>query len=258
MKDELWFSAKHEHFVEHAEKFFFDSDLVEPLKVIEENLEAIRSEYEKVLHDRSTLYEPYFQKYLINEGSEWHTIPLIVFGVKRKASASFPLLTTILEQTPDLIGGFFSRVSGHSEIQGHSGITNIYRCHIGMTLPKANSDSLGMKVGNEVKKWSTKRFFAFNDANFHSTWNKTGQERIILVVDILKPELRKYKYYIFSRVTLSYIILKIDEMLKSKYFDKFLQTQFSKRMINMLTIPLVPLIYLFIHLQRLGSRLRRY
>ena len=46
-----------------------------------------------------------------------------------------------------------------------------------------------MRVGKETRRWQQGCAIVFDDLYEHEVWNRTGENRIVLIVDLWHPEL---------------------------------------------------------------------
>lgn len=254
-RKKIWFTAKGERFVEPAKKYFFSSAEIPELELIEQNADEIIQEY-KTVSTYQKIYTPYFQKDFAFPPKAWETIPLYVFGSKRANAIHFPLLTKLLESTPHMVGCFFSKIKAKSEIAPHSGVTDaIYRCHLGIILPNHNARVTGIKVADKISTWPAKQFVGFIDANFHSVWNHSSSERVVLIVDILRPEFRDQKIFLYSRVIATYGLLKLATVIPFGLVDRFFAWTKSKGILDLVGIALIPVALSYIWLSRYRNRM---
>jgi aspartyl/asparaginyl beta-hydroxylase (cupin superfamily) len=80
-------------------------------------------------------------------------------------------------------------MEAHSEIKPHYGETDaVYRCHLPLVVP-ASLPVTGFQVGYEQRSWEEGKLLAFNDAAYHKGWNTSDKERIVLIFDVIRPEL---------------------------------------------------------------------
>ena len=63
----------------------------------------------------------------------------------------------------------------------------VYRCHLGLDIPGDRS-GYGLRVGNETTAWKQGKLLAFCEAQRHSAWNRTDKKRLVVIVDVLRPE----------------------------------------------------------------------
>jgi aspartate beta-hydroxylase len=74
-----------------------------------------------------------------------------------------------------------------THIAAHCGPTNLrVRCHLGISVPAGDC---AIRVGSETRRWAEGECLVFDDHFEHEAWNHTGQERIVLVVDLWHPDL---------------------------------------------------------------------
>jgi aspartyl/asparaginyl beta-hydroxylase (cupin superfamily) len=80
----------------------------------------------------------------------------------------------------------FSLLKGGARIAPHTGMFNTRLiCHLPLIVP------LGcrFRVGNEVREWQPGKLLIFDDTIEHEAWNDSGEDRVILIFDIWRPEL---------------------------------------------------------------------
>jgi aspartyl/asparaginyl beta-hydroxylase (cupin superfamily) len=73
-----------------------------------------------------------------------------------------------------------------THIQPHHGLLNTRLiCHIPLIVP----DDCAIRVGNETRAWRTGEALIFDDSFEHEAWNKSADTRIILLLEIWRPEI---------------------------------------------------------------------
>jgi aspartyl/asparaginyl beta-hydroxylase (cupin superfamily) len=98
------------------------------------------------------------------------------------ALASAPL-THIANRAPSIL---FSKLAGGARIPPHTGMINArVICHLPLIVPTG----CGFRVGNDVRPWVEGKAWVFDDTIEHEAWNKSGEDRYILIFDIWRPEL---------------------------------------------------------------------
>jgi beta-hydroxylase len=167
-----------------ASKFPWAMELEKNFDVIHRELQGILTmrEYIPFIHDVS----PYEQK--ISKGENWRTFFLMGFGYEAKQSwKRCPETMKVLRKIPKLRTAFFSILGPNYHIPHHRGISKgLIRCHLGLVIPDQR-DQCVMRVGDQICQWEVGRCFVFDDTNDHEVWNKTDQERIVLLVDVDRP-----------------------------------------------------------------------
>ncbi len=77
---------------------------------------------------------------------------------------------------------YVSRMRAGTHIGAHRGPTNLrLRCHLGITVP--NGDC-AIRVSDETRSWREGRCLVFDDSHEHEAWNRTAEDRIVLIVDL--------------------------------------------------------------------------
>lgn len=95
---------------------------------------------------------------------------------------SLPLMR-IAEHAPEVC---FSVLSPGTHILPHHGVTNVRAVvHLPLLVP----DDCALQVGGEVHAWRAGRCVAFDDTYLHEAWNRSGQTRVILLMDAWNPHL---------------------------------------------------------------------
>jgi len=93
---------------------------------------------------------------------------------------------TIMSETPFSFA-FFSTMGPNATIAPHHGPCNLrLRCHFPLIVPDGD---LGMEVGGELVRWRVGEPVFFDDTFEHHVWNRTNQERVVLLFDVWHPEL---------------------------------------------------------------------
>lgn len=74
----------------------------------------------------------------------------------------------------------------------------VLRCHLPLIIP--NEELCAIRVGDEVRHWKEGELMIFDDSFEHEAWNKSDEDRIVLMFDIPNPlwgysayEISKYK-----------------------------------------------------------------
>jgi aspartate beta-hydroxylase len=82
---------------------------------------------------------------------------------------------------------YVSRMRPATHIRAHRGPTNLrVRCHLGIKVPDGDC---ALRVGTEIRRWQEGKCLVFNDYVEHEAWNHTGEDRLVLIVDMWHPGL---------------------------------------------------------------------
>ena len=52
-------------------------------------------------------------------------------------------------------------------------------------------DSCGFRVGGETRAWQAGKALIFDDMTTHEAWNDSSSSRVVLIVDLWRPELSR-------------------------------------------------------------------
>lgn len=170
------------------------------------DIEAAAPAIRKELRDRLATGADEFAPYLVSDPSrprsefhglldnpEWSTLYLWQNGGAVKANAEhFPRtleavsrldLAHISVRSPSIL---FSRLSAGARIPAHHGVMNARMiCHLPLIVPPGCC----FRVGGETREWRECELLAFDDTVEHEAWNDSGEDRIILIFDVWKPEI---------------------------------------------------------------------
>ena len=158
---------------------------------LEANWQEIRAELEVILKDRERI--PFLDKISpdqarISHSQKWRAFFLWGMGEELKGNtARCPKTAALLRQVPGLRSAWFSILAPNYKIKPHRGITKgVLRSHLGLIVPK-RWQKCRMIVGGESVRWREGKCFVFDDSMLHQVWNKTNEERAILLFDFDRP-----------------------------------------------------------------------
>src|SRR6185312_14098357 len=126
----------------------------------------------------------------VGSGKGWSSLSAMFWGLKVSDSIAkkCPTLFGLLNKIPGLTSVSFSRLAPNTTIPEHHGETNaIMRCHLGIEVPRTLPEC-GLRSGTETLGWAEGKWLFFNDAQHHSAWNNTDKRRIVLIIDVIRPE----------------------------------------------------------------------
>ena len=111
-----------------------------------------------------------------------------------------PTLTRVVERHPTMRTAagliYLSRLRAGTVIAAHRGPTNMrLRCHLGIQVPRGDC---GIRVGDETRKWEEGQCLVLDDFFEHEAWNRTEQDRIVLIVDMWHPGLARDEIHLLE------------------------------------------------------------
>lgn len=172
----------------------------------EEHWGILKNEISRFLDEKDISFVPNNYKG-IEKGGGWSSLTFLFWGVvaSHELKNRCPQLTKYLNRIPGLLSVSFSQLAPHSDIARHRGDTNsVIRCHLGTEVPDG-IPACGMKVDDEERGWEEGKWLFFNDAHIHSAWNHTDKRRIVLIIDVIRPELATKMFAICTRVLMHQI-----------------------------------------------------
>lgn len=153
------------------------------VKVFEDNWKIIYHEYLQV----ESQLDEYYEKHIYNHG--WETFCLFRFptGIEHPPNtAKCPVTTNLVKNNfPHGVGTVaFSRLAPGTILEPHTGFKgNFLRAHLGLKVPVGD---IGLQVEDTVITWEQGKMIIFDDRKIHSAWNKTDQERVVLLIDFVE------------------------------------------------------------------------
>ena len=92
-------------------------------------------------------------------------------------------LAYVREHSPETL---FSVLRPGSHILPHRGVTNT---RLVTHLPLIVPSDCALRVGGEVHAWQEGRCVTFDDTFEHEAWNRSGETRVVLIIDSWNPDL---------------------------------------------------------------------
>lgn len=158
----------------------------------------IRDEYVAVRARRQSDYTVGDGEHRLHQG-QWEWRSLMLKGKWQPEMEELcPTTARVLrESVPDLCSDmpfaycFFSTLPAGAAIAPHFGPSNLrLRCHLALDVPEGGAEQCGIRVGLEdPRPWRAGEAMLFDDAYEHETWNKTAQDRVVLLFDVWHPDL---------------------------------------------------------------------
>ena len=156
------------------------------LNNIHTNIDEIKNEVSGITNNYWTDW-PEKELYDSNT-SRWNIYPFTAFNVMVDANCKqCPRLWDFIKNIPGLKLATLSRLGPGTKLNQHMGWGNhsnyVIRCHFGLSVP----DGCYMSVDDEIKLHKNNEWMIFDDSKNHYAHNPTNTDRIILIVDIVRP-----------------------------------------------------------------------
>ncbi|HWY99171.1 MAG TPA: aspartyl/asparaginyl beta-hydroxylase domain-containing protein [Bacteroidia bacterium] len=212
---ELWYASGKEKYKEN-EPCFFDSDDYAWATDIKKYWSTIKEEVRKLIEEQDKKFTS--NSYLgIATNNGWSSLSYLFWGSRipgKDLKTQCSQLANYLEGIPGIVSVSFSRLAPQTTIKEHRGDTNaVLRCHLGIEIPAGLPDC-GIRVGGEEKSWKEGEWLFFNDAHKHMAWNNTDKRRIVLIVDVVRPEFLNKQKNICATIRTRHIIFHLGKKSK--------------------------------------------
>lgn len=155
-----------------------------------ENFTKIQKELLSIEHDSI----PYTRDALPNQhyiGSEtkWRLLPIKTVGKVHDHNARrVPFLMSLVNQCPEIVTVFYSKLEGGSYIPPHAGyLKGILRYHLGIQIPEP--EKCYIQVDGHALHWKEGHGILFDDMYLHSVRHNGSQIRSILWFDVIRNDL---------------------------------------------------------------------
>lgn len=192
---------------------FYEREQFDWVAGIEEKTDEIRAELIPVMNDDSRFY-PYVKSADARPGQDnqgledndkWSALFLWEYGrFVAENAAIFPHTVKALEAAPlPAITGqapmaLFSKLAAETRIPPHNGLLNTRLiCHLPIIVPE-NCGAL--RVGNEERSWVEGEMLIFDDSIEHEAWNLSKSERVILLFEVWRPEIKEEERMLITTV----------------------------------------------------------
>jgi aspartyl/asparaginyl beta-hydroxylase (cupin superfamily) len=134
------------------------------------------------------------EKNLYANTGTWKIFPLYAFGIWAQDNCNkLPILTKFVKKIPNLKTAIISKLSPKMKLTPHQGwgehSNNVLRAHYGLIVPE-NACYIGVsdKNRNEKEYHKDDEWLVFDDSKMHMAENTSDQDRIVLILDIVRPE----------------------------------------------------------------------
>lgn len=192
----------HFHFPGLPELEFHDLENFPALATLEDEVDAIRSEFEALIAAEAAEMVPYVQYSdhvplrqwkELNFSRDWTAIHLLQNGRRVDANARHcPRTLEAISRLPQphvpgaSPNAMFSLLAPRTRIPPHTGVANTRLvCHLALIVPP----DCGFRVGATTVEWKEGTAFVFDDTIEHEAWNDSDQLRVVLIFDLWPPAL---------------------------------------------------------------------
>ena len=192
---------------------FFDRGQFPWMEQLEAATPIVREELQAILSDPDPGLEPYIDMpsgtpeniWTRLDGSlDWGSLHLWKDGQRIDgACARAPKTAALVDSLPlchipnRAPHVFFSILKAGKTIPPHTGVTNVRAIiHLPLIVP----GDCAFRVGGETREWREGEAFAFDDTIEHEAWNRSDQDRAVLILDAWNPHLSEHEQQMICRM----------------------------------------------------------
>jgi aspartyl/asparaginyl beta-hydroxylase (cupin superfamily) len=180
------------------DKLFYEVDEInQQLLKINRIKNKVLKETENV-YIKNNLWNEWVEKYLYDnsEPDGWKIFPFYAFGVWVDQNCKLcPTITKFLKSIKGLELATLSRLKPKTKLNPHEGwgshSNHVIRCHYGLIVPDNECYVHVQEIGNETKnefRYHEKfKWMCFDDSKTHYAENSSDSDRVVLIVDIIRP-----------------------------------------------------------------------
>ena len=174
-----------------SEETFYDTQKFSWVEKIEAMAPEIMRELEAVMHSYEVipqLKDLSAEQERIVTGNRWKSYFFYAYGQPvEKNIKNCPQTVQALHQIPGMVTAFYSILEPNTQLIPHRGTyKGVLRYHLALKVP-ADVTDCALKIGNETRHWQTGSSLVFDDSYLHEAWNNTGEVRVVLFVDFIRP-----------------------------------------------------------------------
>lgn len=206
-----WFSVDGGRYM-GSEPSWFDPQAFPWVETVEENWQPVRDEVTAMLAGDPDRLAPYFVHAMSFPPRSWQSLSFMFWTVPNKVNLRrCPRIHDMLRRIPNLVSASVSILEPGASIKPHQGDTNaIIRTHLGLDIPGSLPDC-GFQCGDEARSWENGKMHLFLDARTHFAWNRTDRRRILLIIDVMRPEFAAQTRAVSARVIASILLQALYE-----------------------------------------------
>ncbi len=176
--------------------FFNWHEIYPQLALLRDNVKEIAKEAQSVEH-----WTPWPEEhYDMSSGGarDWKVFPFVyTFPAIDESKKTWvdstcsmcPKTAAFLKKIPNLRTALFSRMGPFTTLSAHTGwedlANDVLRCHLGLRIPDGNL--CGVEVTSQIQMHRQGEILVFDDSKLHLAFNESSEERLVLIVDLLRP-----------------------------------------------------------------------
>ena len=195
----------------YGKKVFYSdqekTDIFPSSVLLESNYQKIREEFDNlcsVNNDEENMWSNF------SEGSDefwkgWNTIVLRSFGKDNTPNMKLcPTLAKILKKDSNITTAIFSILEPGKTLHPHYGpFKGVLRYHMGIIVPPPSSGECYISVDGIDYDWKEGQGVLFDESYKHFATNQTDQRRVILFLDVKRPNMSLFNDILLYLISIS-------------------------------------------------------
>jgi aspartyl/asparaginyl beta-hydroxylase (cupin superfamily) len=194
----LYFIYKYKSTLKKNKFFYEPNEISNDLQKIDKYKYKIQNEVQNICNNNNWIDWPEKELYESNNKT-WKILPFYGFGIwNNKAYKICPTLYNYLKSIKNLKLATLSKLSPKMKLNKHRGWAShsnyVIRCHYGLIIdPKPLSsyicvgDYINGKYIEKKKYHKQYSWLTFDDSKYHYAENNSDNDRIVLIIDIDRP-----------------------------------------------------------------------
>lgn len=161
---------------------FFEPTRFPWLAVFQTEWKTCLNEFDSVGKEDLVVWpEPLF------DSGRWLVFGLYGFGERINSNCDrCPYTAKLVGSVPGLYMAGYSVLEPGTRIRPHFGYSgDVLRAHLGLRIPL----DCGIRVGGDMRSWQVGEWLVFDDTKEHEAWNLSDEDRVVLLIDFLRPDI---------------------------------------------------------------------
>ena len=173
----------------------YDPNMFEYLKPLQEKWKEIQAEADQVMQHENVPSLGSISKdhQRLDAEGKWKSFILWGYGFRSEQNCSrCPVTASLVDSIPGLLTAMFSIHEPGAHLPRHRGVTKgMVTYHLGIHIP----ENCYIEVEDKRYYWQEGKFFVFDDTYYHEVFNRSDQNRIILLLHIRRPLRQPGKFF---------------------------------------------------------------
>jgi beta-hydroxylase len=171
---------------------FFNNQDFHIAKVLEENYEIIKKEFEEIdkrTNDFAVFHKVSDDQLYISNDDKWRLFFLKSVNVRFENNCDqMPETMKLIDADKNIVSAYLSVLGPNKMLMPHCGPwSGILRIHLALKVPESDGTGCTLVVNGKEYKWQEGKVVVFDDTYEHIAVNMTDEERTVLFMDFMRP-----------------------------------------------------------------------